>query len=180
MDIIWTREKIDASIVRKEKHRPKFNLGREIYDEIFARVAGGGDVTVEEVAERLAEGYKALFSQHPGLYPEEYANILIMYHPGNGISSERLAGMNVEDIVDGPDFLLAARKDVLDEIGRVDLSIYVRDQSCPRDRGEFNSHVLVTQLRSSKQFYGCSKSHAGGEFKHCGAIGRTGYFLKLK
>ncbi len=178
--MVWTKEDIIKSIVRKSKHEPQFDLGSVLFDEIHTRVEAGEEVRVDEIAARLAQGYKDLLSKHPDLYAERYANLPITYNPGNSIPADELKSTNVAGIIDGVDFLLNARNETLDRIGPADISIYVRDHNCPYDNGNFNSHILVTQLNSMRQFYRCPKPQEDKKFKHCGAIGRTGYFLKLK
>lgn len=175
-----TRKDIIKSIVRKTKHEPLFDLGREIYDEIIARIGANEEVKVDEIAAKLVQGYNDLLGQHPHLYTERYAHLPITYHPRNRIVAEELKGMAIEKIVDGVDLLLAARNGNFSEIGQVDLSIYARDHNCPYDKGEFNVSVLVTQLGNLRQFHECSKPQEEGKHKQCGAMGRTGYLVKLK
>lgn len=176
--MIWTEEDIEKSIVRKPKHRPQFDLGRKLHDEILAKVESGEEVRIDEIAAKLVQGYADLLIEYPDLYAARYANLPTIYNPANNIPEDELKNMTIENIIDGVDFLLAARNERLTEIGTVDLSIYVRDHNCPYNNGEFNASILVTQLKSLKQFYPCPKKRE--EFKHCGAVGRTGYFVKLK
>jgi hypothetical protein len=176
----WIKDDIKKSIIRKPKHEPLYSMGRELFDEINNKVKAGMDVKVDEVAVKLANGFKYLLVKWPELYSQRYANLPITYHPKNNGNSEELKLRSIETIVDGVDFLLAGRNKKLNEIGPLDLAIYARDHNCLYDKGKFNAHVLILKLGRMKQFYTCPKPQENNEFKHCGAIGRTGYLIKLK
>lgn len=178
--MILARGNIISSIVRKPTHEPKFYLGRKLFVEINAKIEAGESVKVDEIAARLAQEYQRLSFDQPDLYGNLYSNILVVYYPRNEIPEEELREMEVLKIIDGIDLLLAFRNEELKSLDGLDVAIYVRDQDCTYNKGEFNSNVLVSQLRNLKPFYLCRKPREKRKDKLCGAMGRSGYLLELK
>jgi hypothetical protein len=176
----WTKEDIRTSIIRKPKHEPLYGMGRELFDEINNKIKVGIDIKVDDMAVKLANGFKYLLVKYPELYSQRYANLPITYHPRNKGNSEELKLRSIETITDGVDFLLAAKNNTLNEIKPMDLAIYARNHNCLYDNGKFNAHILISKLSNMRPFYTCQKPQENNQFKHCEAIGRTGYLIKLK
>jgi len=166
----WNKEIIIQSIVRKPEHRPKFDLGRRVFNEIQLSIEQGKKVRVDDAAFKLAREWGQ------SLTSEETP---IVHHPRNRASPEKLGEKRVLRIIDGVDFLLAFRKGKLEELGKLDVVVYIRNKECPYDPdrgGRLNEIVLVSEVKNLKPFFVCPKKAE----KHCGAIGRSGFLLETE
>ncbi len=143
----------------------------------------GKKVTVDDVAQLLAGGFRGLPGQYPIIFEdsaERYAGIEIAYDIRNPTPEDELRQKPISAVRGGFEFLFLSAGNKLDRFGQIDVCVYVRDHNCLYDGGHYNASVLVSEVRdSTRMFFACSKPQEGGIFKPCGEFGRVGFALRL-
>ena len=83
----WTRDAIEKHMTRKEGHVPRYDLGREVSQEVKIMVQSQ-DVRVADIANILALGYQGMGFEHADLYEGRYQEAEIFFDPKNKNHSE--------------------------------------------------------------------------------------------